>query len=102
MTIHEKAFGPAHSDMAATLNTLAELYYAQGKYAQAEPLLQRALAIREKALRNLSTRMTAGSRVHCSTGLLSGCTDVAGRTDTSAVNELVYARSATIKRTARH
>ncbi len=32
------------------LNTLAEMYRVQGKYAEAEPLYQRALAIFEKAL----------------------------------------------------
>ena len=36
--------------MATSLNNLAELYHAQGQYAQAEPLYKRALAIREKAL----------------------------------------------------
>ena len=33
-----------------SLNNLAELYYAQGKYAEVQPLYQRALAIREKVL----------------------------------------------------
>ena len=32
------------------LNTLALLYANQGRYAEAEPLLRRALAINEKAL----------------------------------------------------
>jgi len=32
------------------LYNLAALYLAQGKYAEAEPLFQRALAVREKAL----------------------------------------------------
>ncbi len=36
--------------MAASLNNLAGLYQAQGKYAEAEPLYQRSLAIWEKAL----------------------------------------------------
>ena len=36
--------------MATSLNNLAGLYQAQGKYAEAEPLYQRALAIWEKAL----------------------------------------------------
>ncbi len=36
--------------MPASLNNLAEIYRAQGKYAEAEPLYQRSLAIREKAL----------------------------------------------------
>ncbi len=36
--------------MAASLNNLALLYEAQGRYGDAEPLYKRALAIREKAL----------------------------------------------------
>ncbi len=36
--------------MATSLNNLAGLYQAQGKYAEAEPLYQRSLAIMEKAL----------------------------------------------------
>ena len=36
--------------MAASLNNLAGLYHAQGKYAEAEPHFKRALAIREKVL----------------------------------------------------
>ena len=36
--------------MATSLNILALLYRAQGRYAQAEPLYNRSLAIREKTL----------------------------------------------------
>ena len=36
--------------MGTSLNNLAKLYDAQGKYAEAEPLHKRALQIREKAL----------------------------------------------------
>ena len=36
--------------MATSLNNLAGLYRAQGHYTEAEPLFQRSLAIREKAL----------------------------------------------------
>ncbi len=36
--------------MGQSLNNLAELYRAQGRYAEAEPLYRRALAIVEKAL----------------------------------------------------
>jgi Flp pilus assembly protein TadD len=36
--------------VAQSLNTLASLYYDQGKYEQAETLLQRALLIREQVL----------------------------------------------------
>jgi len=36
--------------MATSLNNLAVLYHAQGRYADAEPLYQRALALRERVL----------------------------------------------------
>ncbi len=36
--------------MATSLNNLAMLYQAQGRYAEAEPLYKRSLAIGEKAL----------------------------------------------------
>ena len=36
--------------MGQSLNNLAELYRAQGHYAEAEPLYKRSLAIWEKAL----------------------------------------------------
>jgi CHAT domain-containing protein len=50
LIIREKALGPDHPDVAASLNGLAVLYRSQGRYADAEPLFQRALSIREKAL----------------------------------------------------
>ena len=43
-------FGEQDPRLATSLNNLAVLYRAQGKYEQAEPLHQRALAIIEKAL----------------------------------------------------
>ena len=45
----EKALGPDHPDVANSLNNLAELYHTQGRYADAEPLYKRSLAIKEKA-----------------------------------------------------
>ena len=36
--------------MARGLSNLGGLYYAQGLYVQAEPLLKRSLAIKERAL----------------------------------------------------
>ena len=45
-----EGFGPNDPRLATSLNNLAELYRAQGKYDQAEPLYKRSLAIREKAL----------------------------------------------------
>jgi tetratricopeptide (TPR) repeat protein len=44
------ALGPDHPDVAQSVNNLADLYSAQGRYADAEPLYKRALAIFEKAL----------------------------------------------------
>jgi tetratricopeptide (TPR) repeat protein len=43
-------FGPSDLRLATSLNSLAVLHKAQGKYDQAEPLYKRALAIWEKAL----------------------------------------------------
>ena len=45
-----EGFGLEDPRRAASLNNLAELYKAQGKYAESEPLYKRALAIWEKAL----------------------------------------------------
>ena len=42
--------GAQHPDVAASLNNLALLYRAQGRYGEAEPLYQRALAIYEAVL----------------------------------------------------
>jgi hypothetical protein len=39
---------PGHPDVAVSLNNLASLYSIQGRYAEAEPLNKRALAIRER------------------------------------------------------
>jgi tetratricopeptide (TPR) repeat protein len=50
LALVEQALGPAHPDVADSLNTLAQLYRLQGQYAQAEPLYRRALAIQEQAL----------------------------------------------------
>ncbi len=43
-------FGPEDPRLAQSLNNLAGLYNSQGKYAEAEPLYRRALAIAEATL----------------------------------------------------
>ena len=48
--VREKALGPDHPDVAASLNNLAALYRSLDDYAKAEPLYKRSLAIYEKAL----------------------------------------------------
>ena len=44
----ETAAGPDHPSVASCLNNLAAILRAQKKYAEAEPLYQRVLAIRER------------------------------------------------------
>ena len=50
IAIWEKALGPEHPNVATALDSLAELYYSQERYTDAEPLYRRSLDIREKAL----------------------------------------------------
>ena len=45
-----EAFGAEDARLATSLNNLAELYAIQRRYADAEPLYKRSVAIREKAL----------------------------------------------------
>ncbi len=46
----QRELGPDHPNTGTLLNNLSRLSHAQGRYAEAEPLLKRALAIWEKAL----------------------------------------------------
>ncbi|MCP4546536.1 MAG: tetratricopeptide repeat protein, partial [bacterium] len=50
LELGEREFGPHHEATVVLLNSLAMLFHTQGKYANAEPLYKRALAMREKAL----------------------------------------------------
>src|SRR5438128_12490174 len=50
LVIQEKALGPEHPDVAASLDALAGLDRAQGNYREAERLYRRELAMREKGL----------------------------------------------------
>ncbi|HEY3135428.1 MAG TPA: tetratricopeptide repeat protein [Blastocatellia bacterium] len=45
----QRALGPDHIDVANSINDLAYTYMLTGKYSQAEPLFEQALAIYEKA-----------------------------------------------------
>ncbi|TVQ15794.1 MAG: tetratricopeptide repeat protein, partial [Leptolyngbya sp. DLM2.Bin27] len=46
----KQLLGEAHPDVASSLNNLALLYKSQGRYSEAEPLLQQALALRKQLL----------------------------------------------------
>jgi tetratricopeptide (TPR) repeat protein len=46
----EKSLGPDHADVTTTLNNLADLDREVGRYADAERLYKRSLAIQEKSL----------------------------------------------------
>jgi len=50
LSVAENTLGSDHPDVANSLNSLALLRYAQGRYSEAELLYKRALAIWEKAL----------------------------------------------------
>lgn len=50
LKIYQTVHGEFHAAVAATLNNLGDLHCMYGQYAQAEPLLTRALAINEKPL----------------------------------------------------
>lgn len=49
LQIQEKVLGPANSEVARTLSSLGGLYREQGRYLEAAPFYQRALAIVELA-----------------------------------------------------
>lgn len=50
LAIRENTLGADHTDVAISLDNLAEFYRVQGKYDKAEQLFYRSLTIREKAL----------------------------------------------------
>jgi tetratricopeptide (TPR) repeat protein len=50
LEIQEKSLGPEHPDIPAALDNLAAVNYDQGRYGEAEPLLQRVLDMRERIL----------------------------------------------------
>ncbi|MFQ6007921.1 MAG: tetratricopeptide repeat protein [Candidatus Zixiibacteriota bacterium] len=43
LKVAEKTIGADHPNTATSLNNLALLYYATGRYAEADPLYERAL-----------------------------------------------------------
>ncbi len=62
MSLTKSALGPEHPDLATDLNNLATLYRATGRYAEAEPLFQRAIGILEKSLPPSHPNLRVGRR----------------------------------------
>jgi tetratricopeptide (TPR) repeat protein len=50
LKLRRHLLGDKHPDVATSLNNLTLLYYFQGRYAEAESLLQQALEIFEQRL----------------------------------------------------
>ena len=48
LRVAEQTVNPNHAEVAESLNNIAELYRAQGQYAQALPLLKRSLATEKR------------------------------------------------------
>ena len=46
----QELLGDRHPDVATSLNNLAALYRSQGRYAEAEPLYQQSLLLRQELL----------------------------------------------------
>ncbi len=46
LSLGEEVFGPEHASTAVLLNDLGLLYHAQSRFPEAEPVFERALAIR--------------------------------------------------------
>src|SRR5262249_39116397 len=72
--IREKALGPAHPEVATSLNNLAGLYHAKGDYTKAEPLYQRALRIKEKGLG--PAHPSVATSLHNLAGLFAAKSDI--------------------------
>ncbi|MFM6407988.1 MAG: tetratricopeptide repeat protein, partial [Microcystis sp.] len=45
LDLRKRLLGDNHPDVAASLNNLAEFYYSQGRYTEAEPLYLEAINI---------------------------------------------------------
>jgi len=50
LEVRKRLLGAEHHDVAESLNNLAELYYNQGRYAEAEPLFKQALEMTKHLL----------------------------------------------------
>jgi CHAT domain-containing protein/Tfp pilus assembly protein PilF len=84
----EKKFGPAHRDVGAALNNLAQLYGSQGRDGEAEPMFKRAIAILEK---------TAGSESPENAAALNNLAALYQRQERYAEAEPLFKRALAIR-----
>lgn len=88
LAIREQFVGLEHPHLASSLNTLAEIYLVQCKYAQAEPLFEQVLSTRERTLRPEHPHVTE---------ILEYQADLLRKTNKEAEARVVEARAKTIR-----
>jgi tetratricopeptide (TPR) repeat protein len=62
LLLYEKALGPDHSIVAAGLEAVARLYIKERRYAKAEPIAKRAIAIKETSFNPESPQIAPRAR----------------------------------------
>ena len=77
LAINEQQLGAEHPDTAGSLNNLALLYYAMGRYQSAEPLYLRALEIWFNRLgeNHPNTQKVWSNFIYCLLGAMSAGQD---------------------------
>lgn len=85
--VEEMTIGPDHPDVAQSCHYLTNLYQYRGRYADAEPLYNRALAIYEKALGpespNVATSLENRAALLRDTGRSAEANEMEARTETT-------------------
>ncbi|MEN3330879.1 MAG: hypothetical protein V7641_244 [Blastocatellia bacterium] len=86
----ENTLGPDHPEVATSINDLAVIDAAQGKYAEAEPLLKQSLAILEKVVDQPDDRYLVDPIMN-----LAECYNAQGKYDEA---EALYNRASEIRK----
>ncbi|MGI9487278.1 MAG: tetratricopeptide repeat protein [Geminicoccaceae bacterium] len=63
LQLRREVLGERHPDTLQGLNNLAGLYFSQGHYSDAEPLLEEALQLRRETLGKKHSNQRIGMRV---------------------------------------
>jgi tetratricopeptide (TPR) repeat protein len=70
LSIAEQTFGPDHPRVGITLNNLANVYQAEGRYAEAEALYERAKSLPGWEVVNITVQFATNRRMLASKELL--------------------------------